>query len=822
MMESYSSPTTSTTQSVWSKSRTPGPYGKIFWVNENTGATHYGTDRPEEPAHGLDDHHQHHQHHQHPEQTPPPSTQKPATQPQDIVSPICLQCSRVVRNNAPHVILNHRRIHAECFLCTGCDTSLARKDYMPHQNSQFCVPCYERLHAPRCSGCKQVCRVGEKLVVHSNCTWHAKCLDLHQVTDMLNIPGREVLLLCSSSSNQSNGDNRVVNQPSSSCQLFRHTGFDEAFQPSSSIDGIMGTTMAMYNEHTMYMVAKGSLYCLTLDPITHHVTAALEINVLQLCNDNNDNNDNNEIRGLKGMCPYGKGMLCIAPRGSLRASDRDCIVWVDKDTAEVHVLLQTELSDAVDMAIRPTGNAELDLFIWSHSLGVMRLRVLIHAVLEEDNVHNRMIRSFQCTDVSPITWIRPMDAESRPPPGVVSLVFLDERRLLILAPRDPKAGLLLMLTLSVALDMYQTKLLCATPLYGEAMAVRNRGTRQESDAFARGVVAKGSAPGSMLSASVGSPFGATEGMDARSVHVPLATATTQRHMFNDRAVYPDGNENGKDENVLLNDIASTFFQDDPGAPQYYAETSLPPPPLPVPLSQQHKKQSMVPAAAAVAGTVDIVTNNDDDDDDSNGSIATSATNTNTTATTNTTANTTTTATTTNNTTTNTNTSHQISPKSLRQKLREKLRRNSRRNNSSATGSNHPHYSPNQVAKHVQQTKDRLQLLRAHQAQQAHQKDVHITLGLSIPPPPPPTPPGGVIGLLPPGTVLSMPPPPPPQTPPGGTGQTPVWADTNEALFDMESSQKSPLLVSIAERQDALAATMRRRGLLKLQAQSLAR
>ena len=393
-----------------------------------------------------------------------------------------------------------------------------------------------------------------------------------------------------------------------------------------------------------------------------------------------------------------------------------------------------------------------------------------------------------------------MDAESRPPPGVVSLVFLDERRLLILAPRDPKAGLLLLLTLSVAVDMYQTKLLCATPLYGEAMAVRNRGTRQESDAFARDVVAKGSAPGSMLTASVGSPFGATEGMDARSVRVPLATATTQPHMCNDRAVYPDGNENSKDENVLLNDIASTFFQDDPGAPQYYAETSLPPPPLPVPLSQQHKKQSMVPAAAAVAGTVDIVTNNDDDDDDSNGSIATSAT----------------------NTTTNTNTSHQISPKSLRQKLREKLRRNSRRNNSSATGSNHPHYSPNQVAKHVQQTKDRLQLLRAHQAQQAHQKDVHITLGLSIPPPPPPTPPGGVIGPLPPGTVLSMPPPPPPQTPPGGTGQTPVWADTNEALFDMESSQKSPLLVSIAERQDALAATMRRRGLLKLQAQSLAR
>jgi hypothetical protein len=40
-------------------------------------------------------------------------------------------------------------------------------------------------------------------------------------------------------------------------------------------------------------------------------------------------------------------------------------------------------------------------------------------------------------------------------------------------------------------------------------------------------------------------------------------------------------------------------------------------------------------------------------------------------------------------------------------------------------------------------------------------------------------------------------------------------DVEAMLYDMESSKKSPLLVNIADRQDALQATMRRRGLLKL-------
>jgi hypothetical protein len=73
-----------------------------------------------------------------------------------------------------------------------------------------------------------------------------------------------------------------------------------------------------------------------------------------------------------------------------------------------------------------------------------------------------------------------------------------------------------------------------------------------------------------------------------------------------------------------------------------------------------------------------------------------------------------------------------------------------------------------------------------------------------PPSPPPTPP---FEALPPGTFVL--PPPPPPTPPGG------MMINDDLIYNMESSQKSPLLGNIADRQGELQATMRRRGLLKL-------
>lgn len=59
--------------------------------------------------------------------------------------------------------------------------------------------------------------------------------------------------------------------------------------------------------------------------------------------------------GLRGGCCVGGGLLCLAPRGTLESSDRDCLVWVDVVEVRVHMLLQMESCDAVDMDVRPLG-----------------------------------------------------------------------------------------------------------------------------------------------------------------------------------------------------------------------------------------------------------------------------------------------------------------------------------------------------------------------------------------------------------------------------------------------------------------------------------
>jgi hypothetical protein len=584
---------------------------------------------------------------------------------------------------------------------------------------------------------------------------------------VLQIPGREILLC-----------GRAVDDRKS-CQLHRHDGME--FVPSSRIDGQIGTGMAMYDELTMYMVTADStgehfLLRLTLDPASHHVTKAEEVNGLYVRNQSPHGFMKRQLRGgLRGLCRLGEGFLCIAPRGSLGvgSTDQDCVVWIDRKTAEVFVLLQTELSDSVDMDVRPTGKNELDLFFWSYTLGLMHLRVRIVPSNgnnggddSSSNSSDSSERRFHCVDMSPITWVGPVNEDSRPPFGVTSLLFIDERRIVIVAPTPENTGspdLLLLLTLSDEgkgaeggrgegggrpAMVYRTKLLGSAPSNAEMMTLRMIAENKSS------------------------------------------TLTTMPLSKMNKFKFVDGDD--LEQEGLLQNIASTFVFDDQNAIDHEDFSNV----------KNMASASVVDTKTKTRSAARAVHFSPQ----SNGTI-------NTANTTNTTINIATEAASTATTATTA-----PSPRSLRQKLRERLRRNSRRNSRERkqfTTDGNIGYSPNNVAKQVQQTQERIQRLRTSMSNEEEEE-------LLLPPLPPPTPPSGSVEPLPPGTMLVLPPPPPPPTPPGGTGQTPktprslpMEDDVEAMLYDMESSKKSPLLVNIADRQDALQATMRRRGLLKL-------
>ena len=321
--------------SPWSVSKTSGPFGRVFWTNENTGATQF--EPPASPTASPN-----HSTHNNATSSTSPSTsstsQKKVTflqktndvqQPKKImnpISPVCLQCSLFVHDTDAHVIVQDRRVHAACFLCYGCDNNLTNMKYMEYARQQWCVPCYEEFHAPRCSGCKQICRIGESLVINERCrgvstTYHVACLEEEQrkkrkkcyrcgefffetmiesicpkcllaeaaeaaetaaaaakerAARSLHIPGRELLLCARASSHMHVGSGQLFRYDNEEDEEDKDRkdkdgggggGGGETFVTSSIVDGQVGTALCSFEdrgeEKTYMLSSSGSLLRLT-------------------------------------------------------------------------------------------------------------------------------------------------------------------------------------------------------------------------------------------------------------------------------------------------------------------------------------------------------------------------------------------------------------------------------------------------------------------------------------------------------------------------------------------------------------------------------
>ena len=409
--------------------------------------------------------------------------------------------------------------------------------------------------------------------------------------------------------------------------------------------------------------------------------------------------------------------------------------------------------------------------------------------------------------------------------------FIDERRLLIIAPRDPNDGLMLMLTLGVeeeegggggeringfrhgkrgrSLLKYKTRLICGTPSSVESMTVRKKHISVAP------ILRSATTP--LL------PFPVVP-----SIVPPVPSMTSLLHAKQRREREEEEKEEEgvveEEEEVVGKEIVGEMVEEEldnlVSTFDYFAHSNANKVKKDYQLVEEQQQQQQqqqqplfvlkpVPSSAAISTTKTTVLEKDDDD---------------------------------------VVVSH--SPNSLRQKLRERLRRNSRRGTKQKREENREKskevslagglrstsdYSPNQVAKSVQETKERMERLRAIMMSKGNTTTTRVGGGgggmeededskevmEEEPPPPPPTPPSGFIPNLPPGTYMTLlpPPPSPPPTPPGGTGQTPTTPlrtfSSPSLKYDMESSQKSPLLTNIADRQRELQATMRRRAMLKL-------
>ncbi|XP_019738778.1 four and a half LIM domains protein 3-like [Hippocampus comes] len=63
--------------------------------------------------------------------------------------------------------------HEDCFVCHGCEKPIGAEAFIPAENNYYCVPCYEGRLAPRCSHCNKALTKGG--VTYRDEVWHKEC-----------------------------------------------------------------------------------------------------------------------------------------------------------------------------------------------------------------------------------------------------------------------------------------------------------------------------------------------------------------------------------------------------------------------------------------------------------------------------------------------------------------------------------------------------------------------------------------------------------------------------------------------------------------------
>ena len=71
---------------------------------------------------------------------------------------------------------NGMQWHEECFKCTHCNVEIGCNSFMPKDNQQYCIQCFNDLFAPKCKACGQVSYIPDNWLVskRSFSSWSQK------------------------------------------------------------------------------------------------------------------------------------------------------------------------------------------------------------------------------------------------------------------------------------------------------------------------------------------------------------------------------------------------------------------------------------------------------------------------------------------------------------------------------------------------------------------------------------------------------------------------------------------------------------------------
>uniref|UniRef100_A0A8C5DI16 Four and a half LIM domains protein 2-like n=1 Tax=Gouania willdenowi TaxID=441366 RepID=A0A8C5DI16_GOUWI len=85
----------------------------------------------------------------------------------------CHQCKKTIMPGSRKMEHKGNSWHETCFTCHRCQQPIGTKSFIPKDNNNFCVPCYEKQFAMQCVHCKKPITTGG--VTYRDQPWHKDC-----------------------------------------------------------------------------------------------------------------------------------------------------------------------------------------------------------------------------------------------------------------------------------------------------------------------------------------------------------------------------------------------------------------------------------------------------------------------------------------------------------------------------------------------------------------------------------------------------------------------------------------------------------------------
>lgn len=85
----------------------------------------------------------------------------------------CHECKKTIMPGSRKMEHKGNSWHETCFTCQRCQQPIGTKSFIPKDNQNYCVPCYEKQFAMQCVHCKKPITTGG--VTYHDQPWHKDC-----------------------------------------------------------------------------------------------------------------------------------------------------------------------------------------------------------------------------------------------------------------------------------------------------------------------------------------------------------------------------------------------------------------------------------------------------------------------------------------------------------------------------------------------------------------------------------------------------------------------------------------------------------------------